>query len=141
MEHSEIVTALEDTIEKMTNDPKVVRFDAAMLVKRACIPAEDRESALKIADDVMKRKFGGYSDEEFERQLQWRDEQIMRHAETLPFEEREAYLKSEAEKYEQEGAEAFAYAEALKRETGILRAEGRFEAEPEADRYKGGIGS
>jgi hypothetical protein len=111
MEHGEIVKAIEVEIEKARKD-KII--NARMLVQRAGIPAEDYNRAIKIADGVLQRMFGGYSEEEIEQQLQWRDEQILRHAATLPAGERDAYLQSEVEKYNQEAERALAEAATLR---------------------------
>jgi hypothetical protein len=113
MEHGEIVKAIEVEIEKATKARKDKIINARMLVECAGIPAEDYNRAVKIANGVLKRMFGGYSEEELEQQLQWRDEQILRHAETLPEDERDAYLQSEVKKYEQEAERALAEADTL----------------------------
>jgi len=120
MEHGDIVRAIENEIEKATNDPKLKRLTAAMIVERASIPTADRDRATKITEAVFKRLFGGYSEEEFEQQLSWRSKQIIRHAETLPVEEREAYLASEIAKFNQEAEAASAHAEAFQHETDRL---------------------
>jgi hypothetical protein len=97
MEHGEIVRAIEAAIEKAQREMVGV-LHAKMLVERAAIPEEDRERAVEIAGNVLRRTFSGPTDQ----QREWRYDEIIRHAETLPPEQAEAYVFAEMEKLMQE---------------------------------------
>jgi hypothetical protein len=74
-------------------------------------PNEDRKRVHIIAERVCKEAFQGWTPEEKRQQLEWRVEQIKRHAETLPAAAR--YLQAEAQKLRDEAAHAEAEANEL----------------------------
>jgi len=124
----------------MTNDPNVERFDAARLVERACIPPEDRERALKIGDDVMKRKFGGYSDEgSTSSNSTGGTSRSCATPRRFPSRSGRTTSSPRRTNTSRKPRRPSLTLKPSNAKQTYLRAEGRFEAEPETDRDEGGI--